>query len=407
MEYANAMDARRDLELKLAGRGIVGDAVDEEIKAIAKAIPEIVRGSYDADETIAAAQYADKYYAALENGGGAPTPQTPAQPKVGGTPEVSIPAADLKAIQQFQNSTKAARNEKAAKTRIVKLIGDKPYPGDYLGKDLKMTPNSDEDKFAKYREVLVDTPENIDAYNKCMEAIKNKTLMDIYIPERSKWSPRTIGAEVSTPSDNGSGVSEKPMDMNQLIAFVAFELAGIIVNDAKTIGAKLASVRVKKSKKASASQGALAPRLNISNRKLAYATADLHTFASVPKKNGNEVLTKEGTVRSALSFQIYTGKTDKDGNKKVRTVRVSGRANVPKWERANAVYEDIFGPVEKSGDVFTALTTKEQQAMNVILSKTIYAIQNDAASFGDYSYQIEQELQKTGATPSGADADFN
>ena len=356
MEYTDVTQARQDLELKFAQRGVVGDAVNEHIQKVVNSIPAIVRSNYHEDDTIAAAQYVDKYFATLENG--QPTTQVPTEtPKA--TTEFAIPASDLKAIQAYQNNTKAQRTDRAAKTRIAKLVGDKPYPGTYLNKDDKMIPNADVAKFESYREKLVDTPENVQAFNQCLEAVKNKTPMAIYIPEESKWSPRTIGAEITTPADNGTGMVEKTYDTNKLLSFIAFD------------------------------------------------NPDKHVFASRIKKNGNDVVTKEGTVRSALSFQIYTGKTDKMGEKKTRTIRVPGRMAVPRWERLNPVYEDIFGPTEKQSNIVTLPTAKERQAMDTIINKTLYAIQNNAENYGDVSYQIEQAIQeaagKAGAAATGTD----
>lgn len=406
MEYTDVTQARQDLELKFAQRGVVGDAVNEHIQKVVNSIPAIVRSNYHEDDTIAAAQYVDKYFATLENG--QPTTQVPTE-TTKATTEFAIPASDLKAIQAYQNNTKAQRTDRAAKTRIAKLVGDKPYPGTYLNKDDKMIPNADVAKFESYREKLVDTPENVQAFNQCLEAVKNKTPMAIYIPEEGKWSPRTIGAEITTPADNGTGMVEKTYDTNKLLSFIAFDLTGVIVNDANSAGAKLASVRARKTSKAAASQTALTPRLNIVNRKVAFANPDKHVFASRIKKNGNDVVTKEGTVRSALSFQIYTGKTDKMGEKKTRTIRVPGRMAVPRWERLNPVYEDIFGPTEKQSNIVTLPTAKERQAMDTIINKTLYAIQNNAENYGDVSYQIEQAIQeaagKAGVAATGKDFD--
>lgn len=396
------VEARQSLELKLAQRGIVGAAVDPEIEHIAKSIPDLVRTNFDENPVIAADQYFDKYVAIME---GEKTVAPTVQAAVAPAATVAIPAADQKAIQAFQSNTKAARTERATKTKIVRLIGDKPYPGKYLSKDLKMVPHANEAKFATYEENLVDTPENKENYKKCMDAIKNKTPMEIYIPEETKWSPRTIGAEVSTPAANGSGVETKTFDMSGLLAFVAYDLTGFITCDANGIGAKLGAVRIKKSSKAASTQGALQPTLKIVNRKSAFQAADKHTYASAEKKNGNTVLTKTGTVRSALSFQIYTGKTDNMGNKKTRTVRVSGRAEVPKFERVSAAYEDLFGSVEKQSDVVTAPTGKDRAAMDAILSKTLFAIQQNSAEFGDVSLEIEQKIQEAGAGTS-ANQDF-
>lgn len=402
----NSTEARANLELKLAQRGIVGEAVDEEISKIVKAIPELMRDNYDADDTVAAAQYVDKYFAKMD-GEVAPTAQTPKAPAVGGTPEISIPAAEMKNITSFMNATRASRMEKAQHTKITRVVGDKPYPGTYLHAGTTMIPHADETKFAAYEEKLVDTPENREAYKKCMDAIKSKSPMEIYIPEEGKWSPRTVGIEVTTPGETGSAEVTKTLDTDQAVSFVACELAGYITCDANGIGAKLASVRVKKSAKASASQSPLSPRLNIVNRKHAYEDANMHVFASKVKKNGNEVVTKEGNVRSALSFQIRTGKTDSQGREKTRTVRVPGRTNIPRWERTTPAYEEIFGPAEKQSNVVTAPTASERKAMDQILSRTLYAIQNDASTFGNASYQLEQELQKVSAAqPASAQADF-
>lgn len=390
----DATQARKDLELKLAQRGIIGDAVETEIEKIVKSIPQLVRDQYDADDVVAAAQYADKYYAAMD--GGAPVAQ-PTKAPTGGAVEVSIPAADLKAIQEFQSNTRAARTEKAQKTKITMLIGDKPYPGTYLKPDQKMTPKCDIAKFEAYRENLVDTPENKAAYEKCLEAIRNNTPMDIYIPEETKWNPRVIGAEVSTPAENGSALEQKPFDMKGLLAFVAYDLCGYIMCDANGIGAKLGTVRTKKSAKASSTQSALSPKLNLVNRKEAFQSPDKHMFASQVKKNGAEVLTKEGSVRSALSFQVYNGKTDAMGTKQTRTVRVFGRTQVPRWERKNAAFEDLFGATEKQTNVVTAPTTKERAAMDAIIGKTLYAIQANGSEYGDVAMEIEKQMAASSA----------
>lgn len=393
--------ARKDLELKLAGRGIVGDAVEPEIEKIVKSIPQLVRGQYPEDDVEAAARYADVYYAAMS--GTQPTAQPTVAPKTGGQVEVSIPAAELKALQEFQNNTRAARTEKAQKTKIVRLIGDKPYPGTYLKPDMKMEPKCDIVKYEAYRENLVDTPENKQNYEKCLEAIRNKTPMEIYIQEESKWNPRVLGAEVSSPADNGSAPEQKPMDMKGLLAFVAYELCGFILCGEDGIGAKLGTVRTKKAAKASSTQPTLAPKLNIVNRKEAFKKPEQHTFASRIKKNGETVLTKEGAVRSALSFQIYTGKTDAMGNKKVRIVRVYGRAQLPRWERSNAAYEDLFGAVEKRTNVVEMPTSKERAAMDAVVGKTLYAIQANGIEYGAIATQIEKQLASASSKPATAD----
>lgn len=395
-------DARNKLTMALVKHGVFGEeAVAAEIDKIVDAIPTAVRGQYPEDKEEAALAYLETYYKAKE-GVPAPTGETPATTGSEKAAPTAIPAADMRAINEFQNKSRVARADKAAKTHVKKVLADKPWPGSYMSPSLKMIPKADKAKFEEYRAKLVDDPENVKNYEACMKAIQNGEEMEVYIPSEDTWSPKTLGLIATTPAEGegATNIVEKAMTLKQATAFLAFELCGYIPCDASTPGVKLGACKPSKKGKGSANGNAPVPRLVWVNRREALKKEDQHEYISKVKEVNGKPVTKEGTVRSKLSFIINVGKKQ-DGSPKTRRVRVSGKAVVPEFVRTSQKYEQLFGTASRQTNVITAPSEADRFKSDQILNETLYALSQRGSEYGDDAVAFQEKFSELVSKSAG------
>lgn len=395
----------KELNFVLVRNGILDDKemidvankILETVTAQEKSQPE----NQGLEEQALATKYAERYFT-MKNGimnkpTGQATPQAPSVAKV----RPSVPAAEAAKLQQFQENTRQQRAEASAKTSLLRMLGDKPYPGTYMAPNMTMKPKVNIQKFEAYADQLVQTEENKRAYEEAMNAIRNNTEMAVYIPAEDKWNPKNVGIVIQTPSETaGSGqMQEMMLPDKEAISFVAVNLNGYIPCDANHPGCRIGAARVA-APKAQSRGVTLTPRLIYVNKKEAYSKPDQHEFISRPKMNGNQPVTKEGTVRSALSFEIIDkNKLKNDGTPKTRKVRVSGRAMVPVFERTQPKYVEIFGEAQKNNNVVTAPSKSELSAHDEMIKETLFALQQGQSGYSAAQKKFIEQFSSVTSQP--------
>lgn len=394
-----------EVELLLARNGKIGEEdAEKAVKEIIASIPEVelsMPENAGLSEDDLVLKYGPRYFEAKST---AVTPSAQVSAPKAQVAEYSIPASASKKLIQLRTATAEQRHAKQLGTHMTRLLADKPYPGDYLADAPKLKPSSDITKFEKFRDQLVQDKANVANYEACLQAIRNNEPMEIYIPDREKWNPKVMGFEATVPTDNAGATAEsvRIFSTHSGIAFLALEINGMIPCGAGELGVTLGKCKVK-TDKAKAEGATPTPRLVYYGRKAALQDPKRHTFISQVKKNGNDVVKKEGSVRSELSFKIITGHKD-DGTVKTRTVRVSGKTEVPVFERASALFADVFGDIN-TGDNGLQLPKgeKEKSKMEKNMQDTWFALANADHAYSDAMQEMMEKYQESTAGNPAAD----
>lgn len=405
---SETQNSEQSFNLLAAQYGMFGPEAIPELKAkILASIPTaVVATMADKSDDEKVYAYAPTYFKNLNGMQGNATPQPQQVPTVPTENITAIPAGDAAKLAAFQESTQSERLERTQKTKITKVIGDKPYPGEYFTKEMTMVPTTSIEKLNEYEAALVEGDENRANFNAAKEAVLNKKAIPIYIPSREKWSPKLLGLVFDTPAEQGAQNAEVPMTMAKSLAYTAISLVGYVANTPNTIGAELALVKSRKKKQAGAGGNTYEPRLKVANRKKAFSDANLHVYASRMRKNGDKVVTKEGTVRGALSFKIKSTKTKDDGTPIIRTVRLTGTAQVPVYERISAEMTKLFGTGENNRDIISVpVTEKAKSALANAITRTAYTVMQNSSTYGNLGQELKDKISSM--TPEAANDDDN
>lgn len=380
------MDAKTQLTILLATKGIMGDNLEPEINRIYESIPQSTRSSYPEDKYEAALKFSQLYFGQQGN---SPSVPTAIQPAGEATP-ANINSAQAKAIQQVISRNKAAKEERTAKTRIEKLLIDKPAPETYLDKNMTIVPVCKPEKLADYEAKLDRSDaENVAAFEKLQAAVKNGTALPIYINDPQY---KVKGFKISTPSlEAGKDTLEpKTLTVDAMLGFVTTALDGYIPTKGDGLGVKLRWNNPRKTRRANSKRAMGAPTLVIGNKKEAIKDPNAHEIISKVEMNGNEIVKKPGKLRTALSFRIETGDTKANGEKIFRTIRLSGDAYVPKFVRTTDEYAKLFGAGEKERGSINPPTPAEAAELEEAMTNTIaYMMNNGASKFGMSQFQDE------------------
>lgn len=378
------MNAKEQLTIVLAQRGILGDKLEPEISKIYASIPAATRSAYPDDMYEAVLKFVDVYYGGQSAPSVAPTSVQP----VGEAAPATINTAQAKAIQQVMSKNKAAKEERTSKTVIEKLLIDKPAPSSYLDESMTIIPICKPEKLAEYEAKLDrEDPENVAAFEKLSQAVKNNTPMAIYI---NSPQYKVKGFKILTPSmEAGKDALEpKTLTNDAMLGFVTTALDGYIPTKGDGLGVKLRWNNPRRGKKANSKRALGAPTLVIGNKKEAISNTNSHEVISKIEMNGNEKVTKAGKLRTALSFRIETGEVKTNNEKIYRTIRFTGDAQVPKFIRTTDEYNKLFGMSEKDRSTITPPTPAEAAELEEAMTNTIaYMMQNGASKFDIGAFQ--------------------
>lgn len=393
------INAKEQLTIQLATKGILGDRLEPEIDKIVASIPEATRSNYPEDRYEAALSFLPLYE---QQEGGTPDHPTEQQP-AGTSAPATVSAAQATAIAKILNKSHAKKEERTAKTNIDKLLIDKPAPDTYLDKSMKIVPVCKPEKLAEYQKQLdTSDPANVAAFQKLADAVKNQTPMDIYI---NKPSNKVMGYVISTPAgETGSdAIVQKTLTSDAMLGFVTTQLDGYIPTKGDGLGVKLRWNKPRANTgKASSKRSTGTPTLVIGNKQEAIANPERHEIISMIEKNGDQIVTKKGKLRTELSFRIDTGEQKQDGTPKYRTIRFSGDADVPKFVRKTDEYTKLFGATDRDRNSITAPVGKEADVLNTAMTNTIAYMMNatsssrfDISGFADEYSKVVNESNPT------------
>lgn len=390
------MNAKEQLTINLAQKGIIGAALEPEIDKIVASIPDATRGNYPEDKYEAALAFLPLY----EQQNAAPAAPTAVQPSAEAAP-ATVSAAQATAIAKILNQTHAKKEERTAKTTIDKLLIDKPAPETYLDPNATVVPVCKPEKLAEYEKKLdTSDPENVAAFQKLADAVKNQTAVPVYI---NKPTYKVVGYAISTPSgETGSdAIVQKTLTSDAMLGFVTTQLDGYIPTKGDGLGVKLRWNKPRTTGRATSKRTNGAPTLVIGNKKEAIANADRHEIISMVEKNGDQVVTKPGKLRTALSFRIATGVKKQNGEEQFRTIRLSGDAQVPKFVRKTEEYTKLFGVSDRDRGSITVPTGAEAAKLEEAMTNTIaYMMASSASRFeiGGFADEYAKAVNESAPT---------
>ena len=253
-----------------------------------------------------------------------------------------------KAAASIMNSADIATNR--ASTYLSDILASKPAAAERIGTQttmvLKKPNDSSYKKFKSYKEnqaketlskkeyKLVDTAENIQAYEEAMgyiEKARNGETVEIPLYVSSDSKPVVLGYEFKDAQGVAIDMTKKK---NTLCAFLAFKFAGLVpVNPTTKLGAYLRSIKVKTGNYA----GQTRTNAVIAGAKDYWVNTNNKGKATYEVSNTE---TEDLSVRSDLSFKVVNGEG------KERTVRLYGTVKVSKVTRLEE-FVKIFGEMVK------------------------------------------------------------
>ena len=382
---------KETLLIELAQKGVTGPAVEPTIDKIVAAIPTSLRGNYPEDREEAALAFLGTYYTSYASN---PAPVSPTETQTAPVPEAqpsAMTAEQKQKIYNLVNQNRAQTDIVSQKTIIKKILLEKPLLKEYVPEGTTVVPVCKDNDLAKYEAKLIDTPENRAAFEEIKAAVKNGTPMPVY---RDATTYKTAGYLLVTPkASNSAEMEELLLTTNGLIGFLATKASGYIATNGEAgLGAKLKFVKTQSKKnKASVQTVEGSPRAYVTNRKAALEGKEFDTWEIISKVDETQDKVK-GRLRIAKTFQINNGVNEKD-EPLVRTVRLSGAADLPVFIRANAQYEEAF-PMSTKQSGFTKLIGRElEDALKAKQEAVafIYGKGNKGLSYG-----IDDTLEKLG-----------
>lgn len=389
-QFANQEEAMKVLKKAIVMN--TGSTVAEEIQAkighIIEAIPATVRESLDPDDTIAAAQYAETYFATLNKNaapaGNAVATQAGAAPKAakksGDFALPSISTEAQKAAMEIITANFAQRLENTKATSILKLVVENPKQSERF-KGLNFVPKAyDAAKWEEWEKALVPGDDNRKAFEELKEAAGKKS-MEIYINDDNR---KVIGARIELPSgEAGKSSAAAPVLLraDKLIGVMTTKTAGRIPSEKTGIGATLSQVRPSsKGSQLDVTSQMFKPNVKWTGKKEALADEKKVEVANQAKKEGGKTVTGKVPVKSEKFFTVYLGdetNLDSKGNRKTRKVRLTGEVEAVQYVRASEEYTKEFGPVAVKGVVSADLSDKEKDEARRLTFDLIRAASNN------------------------------
>lgn len=369
------MDKKTELIRFLASKGIISPAdQDAEIAKMAQQCPTATANEKGLTDDV------DKAYEVMQIQQG-----TAVNPAAGTEQTQVAPTTGISATEQL-NITKAIAQQQANRTQVSQtssidnLILDRPAPKDIIPAGTKgvIVESSWKNLLEKVEKgelvVCPDDGEDIPAdkriasttnWNTLKKAAEAKTEIDVYT---GNLNTKPIGYTVRKGSNVGQVASPVQMTREDLQRFLTLETAGYILAGDATPGAKLKSVKAKKS---ATTPGAVSPKKTVladANKKAAIENNAYVVSRAVTKEQVS------ATCKSALRVRFQVpGQTLKDGvTPKTVTKRVSVTADIFTTERKPEFIDKFGTGISQSNSNLTE--TPDAKEQEKILEAQVRAI---------------------------------
>lgn len=372
-------EAMQFLTKEFLRKGIMSAAdTQDEINKIVEAIPSATRDQYGSDAAVAAANFYSVYNGSLSGASVVPTAnptglQASADIKVqrqkAEFTDPVLDSASSEALTDLLERTQEQRLRNTPLTRIERVLVENDKPSVVLA-GLTVTPDTSAAKLAEYEGKLVQTTENIAAFNAIKEAVGKKNL-PVYYNDKNR---KVVGVKVVTPStEPGKNEDEHVvLTNNRLVGFLVSRVMGRIPND-PVVGVKLTTVRPVTGGKSRTDATSYAGRPHIAweGKSKALETDSMVEVINESVMVGAKPETMVARLRIDQTFKIISDKIDKTGQPLQRTVRLMGPCEaVPKFQRKRQFRTD-FGDVHEAKTISAHLNDDEKAAAQKIAAKVI------------------------------------
>lgn len=373
---ANAVN---NILIRFAQEGIqTPDAIEATKADILASMPEAVKESManlSDDEKIAS--FMDAYFAGKK---GVAEQAEPTQKKTIAPVTSSLSAEDAMSIQNYYDLNAEKMGLRASKSRVVCLLTDKPVLAAIHVNGAKLKPTigeNTEKNFDKWKDQLVDTPENKQAYAELKEAFMKGEEMEVYINPEAK--EKNIGFTVETTDDNNQPVTLN-MTKEDARDFLLTRVQGVIAATSEdTIGISIRFI-AKRNNSATDNEANAGidgtVRVAVQNNKALKSNPDLKVCTcAILETNGQRTVNDQFNAKTAKYFSIYTGKNKSDGTPITRKVRMTGKTSVYAVER-KPEYVTVFGQAVKAKGF--GMTNKERAKVLENCRKAMALLTSDA-----------------------------
>lgn len=373
---ANAVN---NILIRFAQEGIqTPDAIEATKADILASMPEAVKESManlSDDEKIAS--FMDAYFAGKK---GVAEQAEPTQKKTIAPVTSSLSAEDAMSIQSYYDLNAEKMGLRASKSRVVCLLTDKPVLAAIHVNGAKLKPTigeNTEKNFDKWKDQLVDTPENKQAYAELKEAFMKGEEMEVYINPDAK--EKNIGFTVETTDDNNQPVTLN-MTKEDARDFLLTRVQGVIAATSEnTIGISIRFI-AKRNNSATDNEANAGidgtVRVAVQNNKALKSNPDLKVCTcAILETNGQRTVNDQFNAKTAKYFSIYTGKNKSDGTPITRKVRMTGKTSVYVVER-KPEYVTVFGQAVKAKGF--GMTNKERAKVLENCRKAMALLTSDA-----------------------------
>lgn len=373
---ANAVN---NILIRFAQEGIqTPDAIEATKADILASMPEAVKESManlSDDEKIAS--FMDAYFAGKK---GVAEQAEPTQKKTIAPVTSSLSAEDAMSIQNYYDLNAEKMGLRASKSRVVCLLTDKPVLAAIHVNGAKLKPTigeNTEKNFDKWKDQLVDTPENKQAYAELKEAFMKGEEMEVYINPDAK--EKNIGFTVETTDDNNQPVTLN-MTKEDARDFLLTRVQGVIAATSEdTIGISIRFI-AKRNNSATDNEANAGidgtVRVAVQNNKALKSNPDLKVCTcAILETNGQRTVNDQFNAKTAKYFSIYTGKNKSDGTPITRKVRMTGKTSVYVVER-KPTYVTVFGQAVKAKGF--GMTNKERAKVLENCRKAMALLTSDA-----------------------------
>lgn len=402
--------ANQKLLLIFARNKIVEAAEIEATKqAIIASMPPALlaelEGQSDSEKACAGA---DAYFEAL---GGKADPD-PTQRKQTAPQDMSITAEDAIAVTDYLDLHAEENGKRAAKSRVLNILTDKPILASIIVPNAKLTPTIGEKtdaNFAKWESMLVDTPENKQAYAELKAAFLKKEAMEVYVNPDAR--EKTIGWHVATTDGNDNPVNIN-LTKESAISFLLIKVQGVV----QPRGENTVGIRIKWTAKKqptapnNESTAALSGTSSVTllNRKALQANPGLSVCTCVIQQaNGQKTINEQYNAKTAKYFSVVTNRLNQKREAITRKIRLPGKTSVYKVQRLEDYMAD-FGPAERQRG--SGLTKQERQKISNAVTISLAAMQKNLGSLQDStveSNELRTALAEIRRGGKSAPANFN
>lgn len=368
---------RMQLKLLMAQHNILSDAEVEATiqKILATAAPAMLAQMDGLSDEEKALKLAPAYFQTPENG--AATEVQPNEKRQTVPTGPNMTAEDMQVIRDYFDSNSEATGKRAARTKVICQLTDKPIlaqihvPGSQL---LPTVGDNTNATFDKYEKNLVNTPENVKAFQELKTAFLKKEPMEVFINDQAR--PKVIGWTIETIDENNTPVKLN-LSKDEAISFLLVKVQGYIEpRGDKSIGIAIrySSKSNKKAKDNENGGSTGITSVTVKNRKAIADNPELSVCTCAIATNAGQKIPNDNySAKTARYFEVYTGKNDKKGQPGTRKVRMSGKTSAYKVERKEE-YVSVFGPAERQKGV--AMTKNDKKGVYEACINAMFAYQS-------------------------------